>query len=49
MPTPLWRGGNRVAMALQNVTHHKLVLRKGTIVATVMAVNVVPPHAHTPS
>ena len=32
-----------MAMAIRNVTHHKLTLKKGTVVATVMVANVIPP------
>ena len=32
-----------MAMAIRNVTHCKLTLKKGTVVATVMVANVIPP------
>ena len=36
-------GSNQVAIAIRNVTQQKLVLKKGTVVGTVSATNVVPP------
>ena len=39
----LEEGSNRVAMAIRNVTHCKLTLKKGMVVATVMAANAIPP------
>ena len=36
-------GSNRVALVVRNVTRNKITLKRGTVIATVSAANMVPP------
>ena len=37
------QGGNRITIGLQNLTREKIILKKGTKIARVLAANIVPP------